>query len=98
MAFAFFWRWLIGAKRRRPELRVIVYTRAACHLCDDALTVLQRYQQRYGFVLETVDVDESADLVRAYGDSVPVVTIDGQVRFRARVNEVLLARILDANS
>ncbi len=97
MKFASFWRWLIGPKRQRPDLHVMVYTRGSCPLCDEAFLVLQRYQKRYGFILEMKDVDESADLVRQYGEWVPVVTFDGQVRFRGHVNEVLLARILNAN-
>jgi glutaredoxin len=98
MAFASFWRRLTGSQRQRPDLRVMVYTRASCPLCDEALLVLRRFQKRYGFLLETKDVDESADLVREYGESVPVVTFDGQVRFRGHVNEVLLTRILNAKT
>jgi hypothetical protein len=46
--------------------------------------------------METRDVEQSAEWVSEYGEWVPVVTIDGQVRFRGHVNEVLLRRMLDA--
>jgi len=49
----------------------------------------------YGFDLESVDVDGSAELVALYGNWVPVVTVNGEVRFRGRVNRVLLQRVLD---
>ena len=96
MAFAFLLSWLGLAPKQRPHLRVIVFTRASCPLCDEAWEMLKRQQSRYGFALEAKDIDESAELVREHGDWVPVVTINGQVRFRGRVNEVLLRRILDS--
>ncbi len=97
MAFAFLSRWLGLAPKPRPDLRVMVFTRATCPLCEEAWELLQRQQRRYGFVLEAKDIEESAELVREHGDWVPVVTINGHVRFRGHVNEVLLRRILDSN-
>jgi glutaredoxin len=82
--------------RARPDLHFVLYTRAGCHLCDDAWQLLARQQSRYGFRLETRDVDAAPELCRAHGDWVPVVTVNGQVRFRGRVNEVLLRRLLEA--
>jgi glutaredoxin len=84
-------------KKRRPTLHVVQYTRRSCHLCDEAWALLQRYQTRYGFRLEAVDVDSDPRLAAEYGDWVPVVTVDGKVRFRGRVNEVMLKRLLDAS-
>ena len=65
-------------------------------VCDEALAVLDRYQKLHGFTLETRDVDQSPELVCEFGNCVPVVVIDGVVRFRGHVNEVLLRRLLDA--
>ena len=98
MAFEFLRRWFARRPRQRPDLRFLLFTRAACPLCDEAGELLARYQQRYGFLLEAKDVDESPDLVREYGEWVPVVTINGQVRFRGRINEVLLRRMLEAEA
>jgi hypothetical protein len=55
---------------------------------------LEKQQERYGFHLEAVDVDSDSELAARYGDTVPVVTVDGKERFRGRVNEVLLRRLL----
>ncbi|MBI3412419.1 MAG: glutaredoxin family protein [Planctomycetes bacterium] len=84
------------APRRRPEVRIVLLTRAGCHLCDDALAVLQETREAYGFQMETIDVDSSPELAAEHGDFVPVVLVDGKVRFRGRVNAVLLRRLLDA--
>lgn len=69
---------------------VVVYTRVGCHLCDDALALLRRC----GFEPKTVDVDANPELHTRWNTCVPVVEIDGKVRFRGRVNEVLLRRLL----
>ncbi len=80
---------------QRDDLRFVMVTRRDCHLCADAWLLLERYQKNHGFHLEAVDVDTDAALVAKHGDCVPVVLVNGEVRFRGRVNEVLLARILD---
>ncbi len=73
-----------------PLLSVVLYTRKGCHLCDDACAVLRRH----GLTPQLIDVDSDPRLVEQYGCCVPVVVIDGKVRFRGRVNEVLLRRLL----
>lgn len=69
---------------------VVLYTRAGCHLCDEALAVLHRF----GLSPRLIDIDADPQLRERYNECVPVVEIDGQERFRGRVNEVLLARLL----
>lgn len=67
-------------------------------MCEDAWRLLQTEQQRFGFELESIDVDQSEALRAEHGDHVPVVAVDGKVRFRGQVNKVLLARMLRAAS
>ncbi len=75
-----------------PFPTVVLYTRAGCHLCDDAKAILLQH----GLTPEEVDIDQDHDLQQRYGQCVPVVEIDGQERFRGRVDERLLRRLLDA--
>jgi glutaredoxin len=70
--------------------QVTLYTRAGCHLCDEAEALLSRY----GISPELVDIDANAELRNRYNTCVPVVVIDGRERFRGRVNEILLKRLL----
>jgi glutaredoxin len=71
---------------------VVVYTRNGCHLCDVACTALLRH----GLAPRLIDIDESEQLKARYNDWVPVVVINGKVRFRGRVDERLLRRLLAA--
>lgn len=70
-------------------------TREQCHLCDDALMILQMFQYALP-AIEVVDIDNDPQLVRQFGQSVPVVEINGRVRFRGAVQPMLLKRMIDA--
>ena len=72
------------------ERTAAVYTRSGCCLCDEAKDTLERY----GFRVELIDIDQSPTLQNRYNECVPVVFIDGKERFRGRVNETLLRRLL----
>ena len=71
-------------------LNVVLYTRHGCHLCDDALALLLHHHLQP----QIVDIDGDPALRERFNECVPVVEINGKVRFRGRVNEVLLGRIL----
>ena len=58
-------------------MRVVLYSRAGCHLCDDARAVLLAEQARSPFDLEEIDIEPSDELLREYGVRIPVVEIDG---------------------
>ena len=96
--------WLSGLscwwrRRRGPggqHLHFVLYTRQGCHLCELAKQQLEVARRRYRFVLEEVDVDGEPELAERYGSQVPVITVNGKVRFRGAVNPVLLDRLLQA--
>ena len=69
---------------------VVIYTRTNCCLCHDAEELLKRY----GMAPVMVDIDRDPELQKRFTECVPVVQIDGVIRFRGRVNEVLLRRLL----
>ena len=76
-------------QQRAPA--VVLYTRAGCHLCEQARIVLEQH----GLSPTSVDIDADATLRERFDTCVPVVEIDGQVRFRGRVEPALLRRILN---
>ena len=72
------------------EIAALLYTRPGCHLCDDAKDLLERY----GLTVQTVNIDEDPALIERFDTCVPVVFLDGKERFRGRVSEVLLQRLI----
>jgi glutaredoxin len=75
-----------------------MYTRRGCHLCEQAWALLEPACRRHGFALSQVDVDADPRLAAEYGLDVPVVAVNGRVRFRGVVNPVLLERLLRAEA
>ena len=73
---------------------VVLYTRSDCPLCDETKAVLNKYRARLPGIDE-VDIDDDTDLIAEFGEWVPVVEIDGRVRFRGRIDEMLFRRLMD---
>jgi glutaredoxin len=65
---------------------VTLYTRAGCHLCDDAKNVLAAAQARAAFDYEERDIDADPELRRLYNEEVPVIAIDGRKAFKYRLD------------
>ena len=65
------------------EPRVILYTRAGCHLCHDARQVLLELCAEEGVEWTEIDIDAAGDprvnaaLRERLSDLVPVVEVDG---------------------
>ncbi len=74
---------------------VILYTRPDCPLCEEAKVLLARYSDYLPEICET-DINADRELVLKFGHCVPVVEIDRRVRFRGRISEVLLQRLIEA--
>jgi glutaredoxin len=63
-------------------LTVVLVTRRGCHLCHDALRLLQDL----GIRPELADVDSDDELHRLYDFRVPVVLVDGAVVAEGRIS------------
>jgi hypothetical protein len=64
-------------------LRLILYERDGCHLCEEARVLLDEMigMDRYA----RVDIDADDDLVVRYGFRIPVITLDGVERLEAPI-------------
>jgi glutaredoxin len=74
--------------------RVVLYTREGCHLCNDALAILERVRAEQPFELDTLDIERDDDLLRRYLERIPVVELDGEELFQFFIDEDELRRRL----
>jgi len=75
---------------------VTVYSRHGCHLCEDAVNILERLQEELNFEIEIIYIDGNPELEKLYGEQVPVTHIGGEhhdfwrvdpVRFRSSLEK-----------
>ena len=67
---------------------VTLYGRNGCHLCEDALKVLQSLQVELDFEIEEILIDGDEELSKKYGEQIPVTLIDGEHHDMWRVDPV----------
>ena len=81
---------------RWPVFEVVrFYSRSNCPLCDEAMDVLEEYGD-WMPEIEFIDISEDSELEEQYGECIPVIEMDGRVRFRGHVDRVLLQRLIAA--
>ncbi len=76
-----------GSSGTGPGLNVTVYGRPGCHLCADAVAVVERVRARIPFTLEQRDIDADDELLARYLERIPVVVINGEEAFELFVDE-----------
>ena len=89
----------IGVKRRgnlasmanpedlKSEPVVQIYSRANCHLCQEAQSVVREVLKDISFKLEVIYIDGNQELERLYGEEVPVTLINGAKHDYFRVDK-----------
>ena len=54
-------------------MNYILYGTSACHLCEEAEAIIHPVQQRFGFMLQKIDIAETDTLISEYGSRIPVL-------------------------
>lgn len=65
--------------------RLTLYSRPGCHLCEEMKAALAPASRRVRFTLEEINIDSDPELVRLYGESIPVLAINGKVAFKVKL-------------
>jgi hypothetical protein len=81
-------------RRRTLPLRVVLYTRKECHLCQEAKEILARVSREVPLIVSEVDVDSDADLASRFAAEVPVVLAQGAKVSKLRPDEEAIRRRL----
>jgi glutaredoxin len=78
-------------------LRLTLYSKPGCHLCDEMKAVIRRVSNKYSNMsLDEVDISTDPVLLDRYGLEIPVLEIDGKKVAKYRIAEDQLRRIVDA--
>lgn len=74
--------------------RVVLYSKPGCHLCDDARVVISAVCEELGEHFDEVDITTSEELMRLYGEQIPVTFVDGEQHDFWRVDPARLRAAL----
>lgn len=72
----------------------LLYVGEGCHLCHDAADLLARYQSWLP-VVQTIDIRSDHGLTEKFCQCIPVLVLDGKIRFRGKIQETLLRRLIE---
>jgi glutaredoxin len=77
-------------------MKVTLYTKDDCGLCEEAAGMLRRLQRRIRFEIEYVDIAADPAAAERYGERIPVIAVDGVEVAAAPLDEQRLAAALSA--
>jgi glutaredoxin len=75
-------------------VRVTLYTKAHCGLCEEAAAMLKRLQKQSRFEIEYVDIEADAGANQRFASRIPVIAVDGKEVAAAPIDEKQLTSIL----
>ena len=81
----------------RPAPTVQLLVKEGCHLCADALAVVEDVCSRLGMDWQSVDISRHPDLAERHAEEIPVLMVDGVQRDFWRIDPIRLERILTAD-
>jgi glutaredoxin len=76
---------------------VTLYTKAGCHLCDDARELLEALAGERDFELRELDIVGDTALFERYRYRIPVIVVDGREVLEGRIAAAELAAALGAS-
>lgn len=89
----------MGQKSNEPTIsnepaipKVVFYTKAGCHLCDDARDLLEDLAADIPFDLTEIDIRTDLNVFETYRYRIPVIIINGQAIVEGRIDQTDLLR------
>jgi glutaredoxin len=73
-----------------------LYSKPDCHLCEDAVAVLEGLRSQLDFELVELDITADDALHRAYFERIPVLELDGEELCEFFVDEALVRERLES--
>ena len=81
----------------KKRVRVTLYTKPGCHLCQEAKEQIIAARCQDLYVLDEVNIEEDPALYDRYRYEIPVIAINGQDTFRFSITPVEFIAALHAS-
>jgi thiol-disulfide isomerase/thioredoxin len=57
------------------ELVLSIYSRPECHLCEEMLDALKKWQSRFNFKIKIIDIDQDSSLTEKFAARIPLLAV-----------------------
>ena len=87
----------VNGAKELPQLKVTFYTKAGCHLCEEARDMLDDIAAQAPFELTEIDIRSNPEIFEEYRYRIPVIIVnndrllEGRIEFRDLANAFHLA-------
>lgn len=78
------------------SLRVVLYTKPGCHLCDELLAELRELQHSLDFEIELCDIEQDSEAWERFRYLVPVLEVPGGELLHPPHERVVIRDSIDA--
>jgi glutaredoxin len=75
-------------------VRVTLYGKPGCHLCDDARAIVEQVCGELGVGWTEIDITQDPALFEQYAEQIPVTLVDGRQHDFWRVDPLRLKKAL----
>jgi len=82
----------VNGAKELPQLKVTFYTKAGCHLCEEARDMLDDIAAQTPFELTEVDIRSNPEIFEQYRYRIPVIIINNDTLLEGRIEYRDLAK------
>jgi glutaredoxin len=76
-------------------LRLRIYSKPDCHLCEEAKFVVDRIAKEFSVPVEVINIEQDRESYEKYRYDIPLIYLDDVKLFKHRVDEVKLRKVLN---
>lgn len=77
---------------KQAPVEVVFYTKAGCHLCEDARDLLEEIAEETEYALTEIDIRSDMEVFEHYRYRIPVILINGETLLEGRIDALELAQ------
>lgn len=77
---------------QQAKISVTFYTKAGCHLCEDARELLEEIAEETAYTLDETDIRSDPAVFEEYRYRIPVIIINQETLLEGRIEAAELAR------
>lgn len=77
---------------QQAKISVTFYTKAGCHLCEDARELLEEIAEETAYTLDETDIRSDPAVFEEYRYRIPVIIINQEMLLEGRIEAAELAR------